>query len=80
MQEKLLKRISVNNEILAGKPVIAGTRLSIEYILNLLGHGESIENILQEYKGLNEQDIYACLLFAAQSLENVSFMPLNKAA
>lgn len=80
MQENLLNRIRVDKNIMAGKPVIKGTRLSVEYILNLLGHGETIANILQEYEGLTEQDIYACLLFASQSLENVSFMPLNKKA
>ena len=78
MQENLLNHITTDKQIMAGKPIIKGTRLSVEYILNLLGHGENIKNILQEYEGLTEQDIYACLLFAAQSLESVSFMPLTK--
>jgi len=61
---------------MVGKPVIKGTRLTVEYILNLLAHGATIEEILQEYEGLVPEDIQACLLFAAQSLESTVSMPL----
>jgi uncharacterized protein (DUF433 family) len=80
MQKDLLNRISTNGQILTGKPVIKGTRLSVEYILNLLAQGETTEEIVEEYEGLVKEDIYACLLFAAQSLENISFMPLTQQA
>lgn len=73
---ELLNRISTDPKVLVGKPVIKGTRLSIEYILNLLAHGATMAEILEEYEGLNEADIRACLLFASRSLENTSFMPL----
>jgi uncharacterized protein (DUF433 family) len=77
MKEKdLLNRISINPKIMVGKPVIQGTRLSVEYILNLLAHGANVAEILEEYEGLVEADIRACLLFAARSLESASFMPL----
>ncbi len=59
-----------------GKPVIKGTRLTVEYILNLLAHGATITEILEEYEGLVEADIRACLLFASQSFESTTFMPL----
>ena len=72
----LLNRIVTNSEIMVGKPVIKGTRLTVEYILNLLAHGASISEILEEYDDLVEADIRACLLFASQSLENTAFMPL----
>lgn len=72
----LLSRITSNPDVMVGKPVIHGTRLTVDYILNLLGHGESIEAILTEYPGLEESDIRACLLFAARSIENTSFMPV----
>jgi uncharacterized protein (DUF433 family) len=71
----LLDRITVNPKVLIGKPVIRGTRLSVEYILNLLAHGNSVQDILEEYDGLTEQDIQACFLFASRSLESTSFMP-----
>lgn len=73
---KLLSRITTNSEVMVGKPVIKGTRLTVQYILNLLGHGATIAEILEEYEGLEEEDIKACLLFASQSLENTSIMPL----
>lgn len=74
--QQLLERITLNPKIMVGKPVIRNTRLTVEYILNLLGHGATVAEILQEYQGLVEEDIRACLLFAAQSLENTVFMLL----
>ncbi|GAB3933292.1 DUF433 domain-containing protein [Larkinella terrae] len=78
--EQLLQRIETNPDILVGKPVIRGTRLSVQFILNLLGHGESIESILQEYDYINREDIQACLLFANRVLDDNIFMPLAKSA
>lgn len=76
----LLQRITADPKILTGKPVIKGTRLSVEYILNLLGHGATTEEILQEYDGLVSEDIQACLLFAAKTLNPVTVIPLVEAA
>jgi len=75
-QNRLLERITLNPKVMVGKPVIKGTRLTVEYILNLLAHGATFEEILQEYDGLVPEDIQACLLFAAQSLGSTVFMPL----
>lgn len=74
--EKLLERIVLNPKIMTGKPVIRGTRLTVDFILNLLAHGASENDILNEYKGLTVEDIQACYLFATKSLENTDFMPL----
>ena len=74
--QQLLERITLNPKVMVGKPVIKGTRLTVEYILNLLAHGASVEEILEEYKGLTQEDIQACLLFAKKSLENTAFVPL----
>ncbi|MDX2245130.1 MAG: DUF433 domain-containing protein [Bacteroidia bacterium] len=63
---ELLERIDINPQILKGKAVIKGTRLSVQYILGLLAGGASFEEILNEYKTLKKDDIYACLLFAAK--------------
>jgi uncharacterized protein (DUF433 family) len=68
-QNRLLERITLNPKVMVGKPVIRGTRLTVEYILNLLAHGATFEEILQEYEGLVPEDIQACLLFAAHSLQ-----------
>jgi uncharacterized protein (DUF433 family) len=74
--EQLLARITVHPEVLAGKPVINGTRLSVEFILNLLAHGATVDEILDEYPDLTQEDIQACFLFATRSLGSTTFMPL----
>lgn len=74
--EQLLERIACDPKIMVGKPVIRGTRLTVELILNLLAHGSTADEILEEYEGLTSEDIRACLYFASQSLASTSFMPL----
>ena len=74
--QQLLERITLNPKVMVGKPVIKGTRLTVEYILNLLAHGATAAEIIEEYKGLTQEDIQACFLFATKSLENTAFMPL----
>ncbi|OHC13420.1 MAG: hypothetical protein A3K50_00425, partial [Planctomycetes bacterium RIFOXYD12_FULL_42_12] len=68
--QELLERITVNPKVMVGKPIIRGTRLTVEYILNLLAHGATVTEIVSEYKGLTKEDIQACILFATKSLEN----------
>ena len=74
--QELLERITINPKVMVGKPVIRGTRLTVEYILNLLAHGATVTEIISEYKDLTKEDIQACILFATKSLENTTFMPL----
>lgn len=74
--EQLLERIILNPKIMVGKPVIKGTRLTVDFILNLLAHGSTVHEILNEYKGVTLEDIQACLFFATKSLENTEYMPL----
>jgi uncharacterized protein (DUF433 family) len=78
--KKLLERISVNPKVMTGKPVIRGTRLTVEFILNLMAHGATAQEIIVEYKGLSVEDVHACILFASKSLENTVFMPLVETA
>lgn len=61
-EQQLLERITTNHEIMVGKPIIKGTRLTVEYILNLLANGATEIEILEEYQGLTSEDIKACLL------------------
>lgn len=74
--QELLGRIVVDPGVMVGKPIIRGTRLTVDFVLNLLAHGATEEDILDEYKGLTIDDIQACFLFATKSLENTEFMPL----
>ena len=73
---ELLQRVVVDPKIMVGKPVIRGTRLTVDFILNLLAHGATEQEILDEYQGLTAEDIQACILFATKSLESTEFMPL----
>lgn len=75
-EQQLLQRITLDANVMMGKPVIKGTRLTVEYILNLLAHGATTTEILEEYNGLTLEDVQACLLFATKSLANTTFMPL----
>ena len=74
--QQLLQRIVLDPQVMVGKPVIKGTRLTVDYVLNLLAHGATAEEIIEEYKGLAREDIQACLLFATRSLEETTFLPL----
>lgn len=73
---QLLEHINVNPDVMTGKPVIKGTRLTVEHMLNLLAHGATTDEILEEYQGLTSEDLRACLLFASKSLESDAFLPL----
>ena len=59
--QQLLERIALDPKLMVGKPVVEGTRLTVEYILNLLAHGASVAENLDEYDGLTHEDILACL-------------------
>jgi uncharacterized protein (DUF433 family) len=73
--EQLLRRIVLDPKTMVGKPVIKGTRLPVEFVIGLLAHGATADEILDEYNGLTREDIQACLLFAKSSLESTVFMP-----
>lgn len=59
------ERIVVDPEILAGKPVIRGTRIAVEFVLDLLAAGQTEREILYEYPGLTHEDLLACLSYAS---------------
>jgi uncharacterized protein (DUF433 family) len=59
------ERITVDPDVLTGKPVIRGTRLAVEFVLELLAAGESEADIIDNYPGLTRDDIRACLAYAS---------------
>jgi uncharacterized protein (DUF433 family) len=63
-------RIIVDSSILLGKPVIKGTRLAVEFIIDLLAQGWSEAEILKNYPGLTREDIQACLGYASTVLQS----------
>lgn len=78
--QQLLERITLDPKVMVGKPLVRGTRLTVEFILTLLAHGATISEVLEEYKGLTAEDIQACILFATKSLRDTDYMPLTMEA
>ncbi len=64
--QNLLERITIDNQLLNGKPAIRGKRISVQTILEFLSAGESHEEILNQYPSLEDDDIKACLQFAIE--------------
>ena len=69
-------RIVSNPEILVGKPVVKGTRISVELILGWLANGWTHEQILESYPNITREDILAALAFAAERLHEESHILL----
>ena len=69
-EDSQLERIVIDPDVLVGKPVIHGTRLSVEFVLGLLAQGWSEEQVLANYPGLTSEDIRACLAYATSMLES----------
>ena len=72
----LSDRIAVDPEILAGKPVIRGTRLAVEFILELLAAGQSEDDLMTSYPGLTREDILACLAYASYLAHEYKAYPI----
>ncbi len=64
-----MSRITFNPNILGGKPIIRGTRISVEFILELMSSGMSIDDILKEYKHLKREDILDALDYASKVIK-----------
>jgi uncharacterized protein (DUF433 family) len=63
-------RIAIDPNILVGKPVIKGTRIAVEFVIDLLARGWTTEQILHEYDHLTTEDIQACLAYASDMLKS----------
>ena len=76
-----MERIVLNPQILGGKPVIRGTRISVQFILELLSAGMDVQEILDEYPHLTRSDIRAAIRYAAQTLAHEEIiLPLEAVA
>jgi uncharacterized protein (DUF433 family) len=65
-EQTLLRRIEVNPQIMIGKPVIKGTRLPVDIIIEKMAYGATTEDLIKDYPFLREDDIKAALLYAAK--------------
>jgi uncharacterized protein (DUF433 family) len=73
---QLSERIVVDPEVLAGKPVIRGTRLAVEFILEILAAGHSESQLLTSYPGLTREDVLACLSYASYLAHEYKAYPI----
>lgn len=63
-------RITLDPEILLGKPVIRGTRIAVEFVIDLLARGYRAEDVIEQYEFLSAADIQACLAYASDALRS----------
>jgi len=68
--ESWRERIVINPKILVGKPVIKGTRIAVELVIDLLARGYSKDQIIEQYDHITAEDIQACLAYASESLRS----------
>lgn len=66
----MFDRITTQPGVLGGKPIIKGTRISVEFILELIASGGSVADIVRNYPFLTEEDVRQAVLFAAGTLKN----------
>ena len=73
----LPERLAIDPEILSGKPVIRGSRIYAELILELLASGMPEAQILENYPGIQHEDVLACLAYASQLAHEWQIFPLS---
>jgi uncharacterized protein (DUF433 family) len=69
-------RITMNPDVLGGKPIIKGTRISVEFVVGLLAQDWTEEDVLKEYDHITHEDIQACLAYAHQLLSDEKLYPI----
>lgn len=77
MEKRLLNRIVVNPKVMVGKPVIRGTRVSVEAILRKLAQNIDTDEILEDFPRLTREDIKAAIMYAESLVENTEVFPLT---
>ena len=71
----LLGRIVADPGVLAGKPVVRGTRISVDLVIDLLARGYSKEQVIEQYDHLTMDDVHACLAYAREVLQSERVFP-----
>ena len=70
MSEDILKLIESNPKVMFGKPVIKGTRIPVDLVLERLAHGSSHQEIIESFPNITQEHIYACLYYASLQIRN----------
>lgn len=66
----MVERITFHPDICNGRPIISGTRITVQTVLEFLAAGDSIEDVLEEYPSLTREDVQACLNYASRLMGN----------
>ncbi|MCK9462321.1 MAG: DUF433 domain-containing protein [Proteobacteria bacterium] len=69
-------RIAIDSEVLVGKPVIKGTRIAVDFVVDLLAQGWTLEQVIEEYDHLTAADVQACLAYASDILKSERIYPI----
>jgi len=64
------QRISIDPDVCNGRPVVHGTRIAVQTVLEFLAAGDSVEDVLEEYPGIVRADVQACLDYASRLMGN----------
>ncbi len=75
MEENLLRRVEVDPDVMLGKPVVRGTRVTVEILLEKLAADIPIEEILEDYPGLDRYDVLAAIAYARQAVGTEEILP-----
>ena len=70
-------RIVIDPNVLSGKPIVRGSRLAVEFIVDLLAQGWTEAEILKNYPGITREDILACLAYATEVLKAETVFPIS---
>ncbi len=73
----LASRIVIDPNVLCGKPIVKGTRLAVEFVVDLLAQGWTEGDILKNYPGLTHEDVLACLAYASELLHAEKVYPVS---
>jgi len=71
------ERISIDPQVLVGKPVVKNTRLAVEFVVGLLAQGWKEDDLLQNYPNLTHDDVLACLQYASEVLQSERVFPIS---
>ena len=70
-------RITIDPKVLTGKPVVCGTRIAVEFVVELLAEGWTEQQIIENYPGLTHDDVLACLRYASDVLKSEKVYPAH---
>ncbi len=77
---ELLSRITARSDVFGGKPIVRDMRISVEFILSLLSQGATQEKLLDDYPGLESEDIRACITYAHTVIAGDTLAPVSVTA